>query len=274
MSDLVDAAITGSEPVVKKITSETIKLALRTHFAPPAYATFYEVSNDTGTKARTWTDVVVVGIWPSTGQEIVGIEIKVSRSDWLREVKNPAKTSPMFNNCDRFYLACPSGMVPASEVPQNWGVLHFDGSRIKVAKKAPPLEPQPLSRGLMAAILRRAGAATDSLVSVAVQRALEVQRAEENRRVELAVLSQVNGRRSDEDTAKRKLAKIEEITGIKMDGWAAQPETVGRAIKAVHDSGVEGSYKRLHNLHRQLRTAADDVARALAEAGVEPDKLL
>lgn len=271
-NDLVQAAQAGEAPAVPKITSAAIRAALRVHFDAPAFAVFFEVSNDTGARSKTYTDAVAMGIWPSTGQEIIGIEIKVSRSDWLREAKNPAKTSPMFDNCDRFYLACPSGMVSASEVPLNWGVLHFDGTRMKVAKKAPLLTPQPLSRGLMAALIRRAGALDSETIAVAVSRALVAERADIERRIESAVKRATEHRIAEHRDAAKKLARIEEITGIKMDGWDATAERVGRAIKAVHESGVEDTHSRLLYLSTELAALSKQLQRAIDEAGIKRDK--
>lgn len=269
MADLVEAAQSGAPADLPKITASMIKAALRVHFARPAYAVFYEVSNDTGAKARTWTDAIAVGVWPSTGQEIIGIEIKVSRSDWLREAKNPAKTSPMFDHCDRFYLACPSGMVPASEVPQNWGVLHFDGTRMKVAKKAPALEPRPVSRGLMAAILRRAAPDVDGdVVSIAVAKAVSEAKRDEEGRVQRAIEIERRQLRENARSAVEKLRKIEEITGLRLDDWSNDAESVGRAIRAVHEAGVEQSFNRVAQLANDIERQAEHLRAVVTKHGV------
>ena len=59
-------------------------LALR--YAPPAYAFFEEVRAQTGYAAGGSADGLALSLWPSRGIELHGFEVKVSRSDWLREL--------------------------------------------------------------------------------------------------------------------------------------------------------------------------------------------
>lgn len=75
------------------ITATDIRHGLLKHFAPPAHRVFFEVSNDTGAKARRWIDAVAVGIWPSTGHEIIGIEIKVSRGRPINLVRRQLRSA-------------------------------------------------------------------------------------------------------------------------------------------------------------------------------------
>ncbi len=47
-------------------------------------------------------DAVAMDLWPSKGLEIHGHEVKVSRSDWLSELKQPEKCEPVKRYCDRW----------------------------------------------------------------------------------------------------------------------------------------------------------------------------
>jgi hypothetical protein len=60
-------------------------------YARPAWALFGNVRNTTGSGSRQerYADGIAVSLWPSRGLEIHGIEIKVDRQDWKRELADP-----------------------------------------------------------------------------------------------------------------------------------------------------------------------------------------
>ena len=63
-----------------------IKALLHNKYAPPVYAFFTEVGSSTGF-ANRYIDAVAYSLYPSMHHEIHGFEIKVSRSDFLNEMK-------------------------------------------------------------------------------------------------------------------------------------------------------------------------------------------
>lgn len=122
---------------------------------------------DAGFWASRTADFMAVDMWPSTGNAVHGHEVKVSRSDWLTELRTPEKSLPFTELVDYWWLvvADPS-IVRANELPTGWGllVLNKGGLRAKVrphrlnttagsslaAHRAQP----PLPRGFVAALLR------------------------------------------------------------------------------------------------------------------------
>lgn len=61
----------------------------------------------------------------------VMIEVKTSRSDFLKDFTKPQRmdgSKPL--GTYNFYLA-PEGIIKAEEVPENWGLLEWDGKRVK-----------------------------------------------------------------------------------------------------------------------------------------------
>jgi hypothetical protein len=44
-----------------------------------------------GWSRESRADAIARHLWPSQGLELIGFELKVSRSDWLREIKDPYK---------------------------------------------------------------------------------------------------------------------------------------------------------------------------------------
>jgi hypothetical protein len=131
--------------------------ALRKRYPEPAYALITEVRNGTGyQRVRTgYADALAMGCWPSRGLDVQGFEFKVSRSDWLREWKNPVKAETFVKFCDYWYVvAGDDEIVKREELPKSWGLLVVNGKSLKTVVDAPKLEPQPLDRLFVASILR------------------------------------------------------------------------------------------------------------------------
>jgi len=96
-----------------------------------------------------------------TTQAMHGHEVKVSRSDWLTELRNPDKAERVKRYCDYWYLVIPdAAMVKPGELPDDWGLIVKAGSRLRIKVKAPRLEPVPTPldfiAGLTAAVQRTA----------------------------------------------------------------------------------------------------------------------
>ena len=68
-------------------------------------------------------DLFALNVWPSSGHERVAYEIKVSRSDWLRELKDQDKSLAARLLANRFVIAAPVGLVKRSELPEGWGLV-------------------------------------------------------------------------------------------------------------------------------------------------------
>jgi hypothetical protein len=216
-------------------TSFDVVSALRCHYTPDAYAFFEQVGNSTGGRASNWADCVVVGLWPSRGLDIVGIEVKVSRQDWLSELKNPKKAEAVAKFCDYWYLAVgDADIVREGELPTNWGlyVPRKDG-RIHCAKAAVKNETPELSRGFIAAVLRRASAPTSDELSKEFQRGYEKAKKEQRER-------QALNPASDQYTLKEynRLVEVckqfEQASGVELR-YAYDGKKVGEAVRLVLD---------------------------------------
>lgn len=128
-------------------------------FAEPAFAYLPHVNAGTGAYSGRTVDAVAMGVWPSRGLELHGIEIKCSRADWLREMRSPEKSEGILGYMDRWWLVTSDKtMVMAGELPPTWGWMAVEGTtRVKVLVDAPKLDPKPISRPFLAAVLRNAG---------------------------------------------------------------------------------------------------------------------
>ena len=121
------------------------------------YAVLTEVGNATGARQTRYADALGMCLWPSRGLELHGYEIKVSRADWLKELKSPAKADAIAKYCDRWWIvAGVKGIVIPSEMPQPWGLIEPTGDGLRVVKQAEQLPATPVDRAFLAAIFRRA----------------------------------------------------------------------------------------------------------------------
>jgi hypothetical protein len=85
----------------------------------------------------------------------VGYEVKVSRGDFLGELKQPEKTRRSATCCSHFFFAVPSGLVKPTEIPDPYGLITVGpkgGARIAKRSKLPDSQP---TWGYLATLLRR-----------------------------------------------------------------------------------------------------------------------
>lgn len=136
------------------VIAADIRAALHARYAPPTWTAATEVPDATGAQRRR-TDFLAVNCYASQGYEIHGVEIKVSRSDWQRELRQPDKTDEgAYRYCDRWWIAAPPGVVKDGELPPTWGLLELRGAALKASVKAPKLTPQPPDVPFLAALMR------------------------------------------------------------------------------------------------------------------------
>jgi hypothetical protein len=141
------------------LTERDVLKLLRERHPPPAWAFLEHVANATGVLKERTADAIAMSVWPSRGLELHGFEVKVHRSDWLRELKKPAKADDIASRCHRWWIAAGPKVVEAGELPGTWGLVLVEGKNLRVAKEAPLVEALPLDHPFLAALLRRAAQA-------------------------------------------------------------------------------------------------------------------
>lgn len=139
------------------IDASKLRALLRRKYPGDQFAMLYEVRDAAGFAARRSADVMVIGLWPSRGCMVEGMELKVSRSDWLRELKKPQKAEAFFPYCDRWWIiAANKDVVRLEELPQTWGLMIPRAGGMGILRQAPDLKPEPVDRYLLAAMMKRA----------------------------------------------------------------------------------------------------------------------
>lgn len=113
------------------------------------------VRNAAGFEHQRTADYVAMDLWPSSGLLLHGHEVKVSRSDWLTELKQPEKAGAFRPYMDRWWLVAPHGVV-RDDLPDGWGLMVPVVDGLRVVKQAPRLESEPMPKTMLAAFLRAA----------------------------------------------------------------------------------------------------------------------
>lgn len=121
----------------------------------PRYAKAAHVKSNAGFYARRSMDYLAVDLWPSTGLTLSGHEIKCSRGDWLRELKDPTKAEEFKQYMDQWFLVVSdAAIVKPDELPEGWGLIALAGSALRIKVAAPRLAPKPMPKSMLACALR------------------------------------------------------------------------------------------------------------------------
>lgn len=243
------------------VTSSAICSALKLRFPAESHALMFEVAPSTGGGTR-YADAVAVGLWASHGHLIQGIEIKVSRGDFLSEMKKPEKSEPVMRYCGRWWLACPKGMVKPEELPPTWGMLELDDKgALRVKVKAPILKPEPVTLGFFASLCRRRAGYDEAMSKNEINRLVKVSVDYEKERLQGAQAQKLGYRHQQIVDAEAKIAAILEATGIDLTKHSAEDDVIAavRMFQAIQGAGNwQTQFERLHSvLHQATKAFAD-----------------
>ena len=171
--------------MVDKVTARDVLSAIFARHEGPEWVRFAEVADGTGANSRRRADAICMNIWPSKGYAIHGFEIKVTRADFMHEMKDITKAEAVGKYCDFWWLAAPVGMVMVEEVPATWGLMELCANGLRVKKHAPKREtPADPDRSFMAAMLRKSRDADDTYIKSQIEARTEKLRADLKRELE------------------------------------------------------------------------------------------
>lgn len=247
-------------------TSQIVEL-LRERYSPPKNAFCTEVPNGTGMNKSRTCDAMAIGCWKSEGIELSGFEVKVSRSDWQKEMQQPQKASAFEIYCNRWYIVSPlKGVVKIEELPAAWGWMYpTKSNNLRIGKPAQlNKSPEPIPMAMLAGMIRRAMNCNRDLV-------------EQNRAVEdsysngfsAGVESEKKKREHNKQEEnrtdvlhKKAIDEFERASGLKIRSYRGKQ--LGEAVKLVteiQDFNVAFLLERLE----KLQSAAKEVQQLCAE---------
>jgi len=173
----------------------------------PEWAALTEFCLRPGAQAPTRIDLFMVRAWSGRpkGHERHAIEVKVSRSDLLAELRQPHKRDPFHQVAHRFMFATPAGLVRDGELPDDCGLLEVSDRGCTVTVRGPRRdEPDPMPDTAFVEAFRRASR-SEARIRTADTGAAYVARMEEHvAHADAATLRAQQAR----DVANRRVAEL------------------------------------------------------------------
>lgn len=230
--------------------SEDLDKMLVERFSPPAWALFFEFPDGTGGNKNRSADAVAFSLFPSQGLEVYGFEKKVSRSDWLRELKDPKKADAVGKYCDRWWIVAPKDVVDVKEMPVPWGLLIPRKGKLIIAKQAGKLPAKVIDRKFLVSLMRQIHERwvpkkqVQVLVSKTHQDRYDAGFRDGKNTVtgetEIKVMeSQVKFKDMEIERLKKGIAQFEASSGMKFEYWSMG--RVGEAVAIVQRLGLKNS---------------------------------
>ena len=241
-----------------------------------------EVGQNGGWGAGSRCDAIYAGFTSSSGRILVGHELKISRADWLNELKKPGKADAWADECHEWWLVVNDpAIVRDGELPAGWGLM-VPGRRtktrmdiqVKAARKNPAVH-RP-SWDAVRSVLARQDTLRAQAIESAGSKARQDASAEVERRVQDGIERGLRERGTPDATALAdKLKRIETALGGQID-WGAEDrghirygaEWVGLSeLKLIADAvRAAGSIDRaLRELSNRYYTPIDNTRRVLEE---------
>ena len=107
-----------------------------------------------GRNSEQRIDAWAMHTWPSKNYSRTAYEIKVSRADFLKEIKQPLKRRRALLLSNMFFFAVPADLVKPEEIPEDCGLVYVTGNKAKVVLDAPWHEGAPPTWNFMASVYR------------------------------------------------------------------------------------------------------------------------
>ena len=147
--------------ITKELKAEDLVALLRNRFESKnglynQAVVLEQVPDGTGMNQNRWIDVAVFEMWPSKGLTRSAFEIKVSRSDFIRELQNPDKHKWCRDSFHEFWFVASKDVIQIEELPVGIGWMYPHGGRLCVARNAIRNATPTLTDELLAGFMRSA----------------------------------------------------------------------------------------------------------------------
>jgi hypothetical protein len=253
-----------------KFTSADLCRMIQNKFASDSsHLALFDVPDNVGTNAKRRADAIVIGNWGSTGRLVHGFEIKVSRGDWLKELKDTSKADPFIARCDRWWLCTADDkLAKLEEIPALWGWMTATKSGLRIQKPAMDLgQPKDTMHKLFALGLLRAAYERSS--GEVMENPLVVARIEQihkdhARNLDYQVSQQIKSIKRDLEEYKKQAEKFEADSGMELTDWKlGNVGKLAAAIAAMHGGGYSSMREQLKRQMETLRETAESIEAAI-----------
>jgi hypothetical protein len=264
------------------MTAADVRDALLARYPGDQYLTIFEAPQGSDRGGRK-LDALVVSLWKSRGLAIDGIEIKVSMSDFRRELKEPEKADWWWQRCDRFWIAAPAEIAPKirAELPPTWGLLACTSKGARQAVAAPRnTERADLGWPTLVGMLR--ASADAGINALNRERSVGFDQGYEHakRQPEWGAPSEdsyaVQSVRNERDRLEETISAFEDASGLRLGRYPHHAQRLGALVRLVDQAVIQGPdtiADRLTRQGEQLRAIADgtdQVRTALTTAFADP----
>jgi len=249
----------AKQRTVRHGTAE-IATAMRARYPSNAYALLFEVGNSTGFKCSRHADAICMSLWPSRGLDVTGFEFKASRSDWTKELKDPAKAEAVLQYCDFWSLVVADrDIVKPGELPATWGLIALKGKSLVTITEPTRLVAQPWPKEFLAAVLRSAADPVAAVDDNAIRKAHWDGQQEEGKRSEV-VREQLNAKIIN---LTKQISDFERVAGVSISThWkGVSAKDFALAVGALSDGSHERHLSTLERLRKDTARLAETVAR-------------
>src|SRR6185312_1144625 len=226
----------STKPTAPKMTEAQVVERIRRRYCRdsgngPAAVCLPQVRNAAGFDASRTADALVMGLWPSRGLHLEGFEVKCSRADVLKELRDPSKAEAFAQYCERWWLVlAEKSHIKDGELPEPWGLLVVSGENLREIKPAPVRDvPKSLPKSMLAAMLRQADREAQrpgkAELEDAYRRGIEAGKASADRDARNAV------------ELRERVEQFAELTGIDLQSRATNVELNAKAVRLLTGGG-------------------------------------
>ncbi|MGV8847607.1 MAG: hypothetical protein ACOH1Y_09855 [Propionicimonas sp.] len=245
----------------KSITTD-LMTRLRRHYIKPSDPLpggifVHEVGFNGGGTRRC--DAIFVGFTGASGRQMIGHEVKASRSDWLAELAKPGKADAWADQCHQWWVVAAPGVVKVEELPSDWGLLEPTATaRTRMVVRSPAKVHADRVPSWLAtrSVMSRFDTLRAEAIRDAKAQAYNDVQAERDQDVERLVANRMRGQ-GDAVKLQTKLDLIEKALGAKVHTGHDQSWT-GAAILSLADLALVGAAARDG---KNLRAVLTEIAR-------------
>lgn len=273
----------AKKPVSPTGSVSELRSAIERRYPAPGYVTMFEVRDATGFDSGRSADAMTVGMYRSRGLQIEGFEIKISRSDWLHEMKQPGKSEVWLRHCHRWWLVThDANIVLPGELPPSWGMLVLGArGRLDAVHVAPSLHPEPLTMRAMTALMH---AGRQQVIAGEAER-IRVAKAEGYEQGKHSSGWEAKNTKEELDMLRKQVNELEAACGYRIvhDGLrygGMKPDQVAKVVALLREenrqsedfSGMVSQLKwkaeGMESAARLIREAHDGLAQLIPVSGI------
>ncbi|CAN5735743.1 hypothetical protein BH09ACT8_BH09ACT8_55980 [soil metagenome] len=245
------------------MTAEVLLSRLRRHYIEPSRRLpggifVPEVGMNGGYGAGRRCDAVYVGFTTTSGRQLIGHEVKVSRSDWVSELgRKSGKADAWADQCHQWWLVVSDpAIVRDGELPEGWGLMSPGRSvtRMAIHRPATPKVDHQPSWDAVRSVFARYDTLRAEVLDAGRAAAKVTARAEAKEESDKALARRI-AELPDASELQARLALVQDMLGAPID-WTSEAkhlrEVLGEPLDAV------GAHRRLTGAAVAAMVVADD----------------